>query len=193
VQAGDTTGYERFRKEEIARFKSTGASSDVITATEAKIRSSLLRPADDETLGSLAPLAEVAGTPFPGKWDPQLLDFYDGWRSVSMGLLEFRRGNYAKAVDWTRHCLEIPETVPPRTADARIILAMSLHQLAQDDEARSELQQARNIIEARFSSPMDHGASDRGLWFDWFCARIFLQEATGLLTAAPAQMAAAAK
>ena len=181
VEAGDTAGYERFRQEEIARFNPT----DTISVTELIVRSSLLQPADDTLLATLAPLAEVAASPFPGKWSPTLLDFYDGWRSVSMGLLEFRRRNYAKAVDWSRHCVGCPHDIPPRTATARLILAMSLHQLGQEDEARFELLQARNVIEDRFSYPLDHGVAQRGMWFDWFLARMLLREATALLVAIP--------
>jgi hypothetical protein len=64
---------------------------------------------------------------------------------------------------------------------------MSLHQLGQEDEARFELLQARNVIEDRFSYPLDHGVAQRGMWFDWVLARMLLREATGLLARAPEQ------
>ena len=177
VEAGDTAGYERFRQEEIARFK----PADSIMVADFILKSSLLEPADANFLASLAPVAQVAASPFQGKWPSDLLEYYDGWRSVSLGLLEFRRGNYAKAVDWSRHCLGCTHDIRARTATARVILAMSLHKLGQDDEASSELIQARNVIEAKFSSPLDHGVADQGMWFEWVAGRILLREATACL------------
>jgi hypothetical protein len=185
LEAGDTAGYERYRGEAIARFKATETSevtTETINVTSMISRASLLQPADDKTLAALGPLAEVAANPFPGNdWSPGLFDLYDGWRCLSMGLLEYRRHDFAKAVDWSRRCLGCPVNIPARTATARLILAMSLHQLGQDDEAGSELLQAQNTINARFSNPLDHGSADHGMWWDWLIGRQLLREATAVV------------
>jgi hypothetical protein len=183
LEVGDTTGYAHFRPEEIARFQPT----DTIEVATAIMKASLLRPADENILATLAPLADVAAGSFTGKWNAGLLDFYDGWRCVSMALLEYRRHDFAKAVDWSRRCLGCPVNISSRTATARLILAMSLHQLGQDAEAGSELLQARNTINARFSNPLDHGSADHGMWWDWVLGRQLLREATTVLAGKPAQ------
>jgi tetratricopeptide (TPR) repeat protein len=181
LEAGDTAGYERFREEEIARCN----PPDPVWIAQFKLKASLLLPADEKTLASLTPIADVAAGPFTGTWNPGLLDLYDGWRCVSMALFEYRRHNFAKAIDWSRRCLGCAVNISSRTATARLILAMSLHQLGQDDEAGSELLQAQNTINARFSSPMDHGSADHGMWWDWVLGRQLLREATAVLAAAP--------
>jgi serine/threonine protein kinase/tetratricopeptide (TPR) repeat protein len=182
AEAGDTAGYETFREQEIARFKPT----DAIFVADINVKSCLLRPAGPELLAALAPAVKTASGPFTGEWNPTLLQYYDAWRSVSVALYEFRSGNYPKAIWWSRHCLDCPEEVPARTATARVILAMALHQAGDDDAAHSELQQARNVIDARFATPLDHGIAERGLWYEWLFARSLLREGTTLL-ATPSQ------
>jgi eukaryotic-like serine/threonine-protein kinase len=181
LEAGDTASYEAFWKEELARFDSANS----IEVNTLILKSILLQPASDNFLTSLASLAKATSTPITGEWAPGLLDFYDGWRCVSMGLAEYRRGDFAKAVDLSRQSLGFAHNIPARTATARLILAMALHHLGQDDEARSELLQAQNTIKIRFSYPLDHGDADHGMWWDWVIGRRLLYEATGMLNAAP--------
>jgi eukaryotic-like serine/threonine-protein kinase len=195
-EAGNTAGYEHFREEAIARSKATDTgeiTTEAIDVTTIILKASLLQPADAKTLAALGPLAEVASSPYPGIWQPELLDYYDGWRCISMALLEYRRHDFAKAVDWSRRCLGHPVNIPARTATARLILAMSLHQIDQDDEAGSELLQARNTINARFSYPLDHGSADHGMWWEWLFGRQLLREATTALAGKPAQTASSAQ
>ena len=52
--------------------------------------------------------------------------FLAAWRSVSLALLEYRRGNYPQSVAWCRRCLAYPEYNAPRSATAEVILALSL-------------------------------------------------------------------
>jgi serine/threonine protein kinase len=178
VEAGDLTGYERFRSQEAARFKDPGANTIAITTLIAK--ACLLRPADDKLLAALMPMVNDLAAPFSGHWNAALLDYYDGWRCVTMGLAEYRRGNFASAVTWSRRSLGCVMNIPPRTAAARVILAMALQRLGRDDDSQSELQQARNLIEGRFATPLDYGSADHGLWFDWIISRMLLDEAAAL-------------
>jgi len=188
IEANDMVGYEKFRAQQIASFKEP--RTDKIEVTMLTLKACLLRPADRSLLTSLDAIAGDAAGPFPGRWNADLLDFYSGWRSISMGLVEYRRGNFAKAVEWSRDCLACTNDIRARTATARIILAMSLHQLGESDEAASELQQARNIVDSRFATPLDHGVADRGMWYDWVIARTLLDEATVQMKTAPKPVAA---
>jgi hypothetical protein len=100
--------------------------------------------------------------------------------------MEYRRGNYTEAAGWCRRCLGYAEYNAPRTATARVILAMSCQQLGQSDEARSELNQARSMIEDKFKkNGLDRGTGVQGFWFDWIFARILLGEATALIEGTP--------
>ena len=99
--------------------------------------------------------------------------------------MEYRRGNFEKAAGWCQQSLNYPEHIAPRTATARIILAMSDQKLGKTNEARSELAEAREIIENKFKNPLDLGTPMQGFWFDWLFARILLDEATALVEGSP--------
>ena len=107
----------------------------------------------------------------------EIIAFREAWRAISLGLLEYRSGDYAKAAEWCRRSLACRQEVPVRTATARLTLAMSLRQQKEQEAALSELEQARKIIESGFDTGLKSGRWDRGLWFDWLFARVLLHEA----------------
>jgi hypothetical protein len=175
VEVGDTNGYERFRQEAIARFLAAPCPfADRI------VKISLLLPGDKRLLDSLGPVAEATVKSL-AEAEANSDGFTAAWRSVPLALWEFRRGNFLKAAEWCRRCLSFPEYNAPRTATARVILAMSLHQLGQLDEARAELAAGREPINSKFKGRMDLGTPVQGFWFDWAFARILLREATTLI------------
>ena len=107
--------------------------------------------------------------------------FQAAWRSLSLALMEYRRGNYSTAVEWAHRCLGYPEYNAPRAATAHVILAMACHQQGQTEEARSELAQARQAIENKFHAGLERGTGVQGFWFDWVFGRILLREAMSLI------------
>ena len=144
------------------------------------LKVSLLLPAGKSLMNSLNPLAEVT--------EKSLIDadaggdiFQASWRSVSLALFEYRRGDNAMAIEWCRRCLAYPEYNAPRTATARVILAMACHRLGQLEEARSQLAQAREVIDTKFRSGLDRGSGVHGFWFDWVFARILLNQAEQII------------
>ena len=178
IELGDTNGYERFRQEAIARFTPTACPfADRI------VKVSLLLPAGERLVDSLKPLAEVTAR-YLAEADQHGDVFSAAWRSVSLGLLEYRRGNFPQAVEWCRRCLDYPGTNAPRTATARVILAMAYHRLGRPDEARAELLAGREIVEGKFKSRLDAGGPVQGFWFDWLFARILLRESMAVLETA---------
>jgi tetratricopeptide (TPR) repeat protein len=141
----------------------------------------LLLPTDKAVIASLLPMAEVAAKSFTVPTDDGESDaFRLSWRSLSLALLEYRRGNYTKAVEWGKRCLAYPEHNAPRAATAEVILAMAYFQLDQVDEARLQLERGRETIEAKFRSGLELGTGVQGFWFDWVFGRILLREATAL-------------
>jgi hypothetical protein len=64
---------------------------------------------------------------------------------------------------------------------------MSCQHLGQTDEARSELTQARSMIEDKFKNGLDRGTGVQGFWFDWIFARILLREAMVLIEGTSSQ------
>ena len=180
IELGDTNGYEHFRQAAVARFtEGTYPFADRI------LKISLLLPANEKLMKALKPLADVAAQSFATNTAANADIFLAAWRSVSLALMEYRSGNYAKAADWCQQCLNYPEDIAPRTATARVILAMSDQKLGKTGEAGSELAHAREIIGNKFKSQLDRGSPMQGFWFDWAFARILLNEATALIEGNP--------
>ena len=94
---------------------------------------------------------------------------------MSVALFEYRRGQYAKAAEWSGRCLAYPDCLPMPGTTARIILAMSLQQLGKFETARSELGLAQTSIQNGFKTNLDQYN-----WYDWLSARILLREALQL-------------
>jgi hypothetical protein len=184
VELGDVKGYERFRQEAIARF--SGTTNPV--ATERVVKVSLLLPADKKTISALTPLTDMAEKSFasvmPDNTNSEAV-FQAAWGSISVALMEYRRGDFAEAEKWCRRCLTYPGDNPPRVATAHVILAMACHRLGEGQESASELAQGRESIEEKFNDGLDPGSAAHGFWFDWVFARILLQEATALVNPPP--------
>ena len=76
-------------------------------------------------------------------------------------------------------------TNAPRTATARVILAMSHQRLGRADEARAELAMGRELVETKLKRRIDRGTPMQGFWFDWAFARALLKEAAALIETPP--------
>jgi hypothetical protein len=109
--------------------------------------------------------------------DPGSAQWMLPWRCVSLALMEYRTKSYTEAIDWGNRCLAYGDDSPPRTATIQAILALSYHQLGQQENARSALAQSRELINAKFQKGLDAGDGGKGYWFDWVLAQIIEQEA----------------
>lgn len=67
-----------------------------------------------------------------------------------------------------------------RNSAVRAVLAMALHRAGHPEDARNELETARQQVEANFNSPFQLWTSG-GHWFDWMIARVLVREADGVL------------
>lgn len=179
IEGGDNTAYDRFREETVHRFGDSQCA-----ATDRIVKICLLQPASRKLLAALAPLAEQTSKSISAA-DQQGDAFQGAWLSVSLGLWEYRKDNYVRAIDWCRHCLAYPEFNAPRAATAHLILALACHGLARDDEARKELALGRDIVEAKFRTKLDRGSPVQGFWFDWIFAQILLRESAALVAPSP--------
>jgi tetratricopeptide (TPR) repeat protein len=179
IERGDMNGYERFRQDAIARFTAAPCPfSDRI------VKVSLLLPANDRLVESLRPLGDATARYFR-QADQGGDVFTAAWRAVSLGLLEYRRGNYESAIEWCRRCLAYPGANAPRAATARAIIALAAQRLGRLEEARTELAAAREIVDSKFRTRLDPGNPVQGFWFDWLFVRILLREAVAQLESAP--------
>jgi serine/threonine protein kinase len=175
LEFGDTSAYERFRQEAIARFSATPCPfADRI------VKISLLLPANLRTLESLRPLVQGTSEALAAA-DASGDAFTVAWRSLALSLLEYRKGNYTDALKWSQRCSASTDNNVPRTVTARLIAAMAYFQLGRGAEAHAELAAARHPIETHFRASNDRGSPVHGFWFDWAFARVLLREATALI------------
>jgi hypothetical protein len=100
---------------------------------------------------------------------------------LTFALLEYRRGDFAKATDWCHRLLAYPECNMVQDSTARIVLAMADKRLDQNEEARLQLAQASGVIDKNFSVKLQVGNSSDGFWYDWVFARVLQQEANDLI------------
>jgi eukaryotic-like serine/threonine-protein kinase len=175
LEAGDVAGYERFRQDAIDRFSGTP-----LPGADRIVKICLLLPANRRVLESLTPLVQST-TAALHEADANGDVFQAAWRSVSLALWEYRCGNYERAAEWSRRCIAYPEHNAPRAATARVILAMSLHQLQRGDDAVTELTAARDGVGSKLRGRLEKGTPIQGFWFDWAFAHILLQEAVALI------------
>jgi len=90
MEAGKGDDFNRFREEFVARY---GLTTNA-TAANRVIKSSLLMPARLQLLERLEPCARACEEVITNG------SVYDAaWNCLSLELLEYRRGNYARAVD----------------------------------------------------------------------------------------------
>jgi serine/threonine protein kinase len=177
MEAGNPSAYRNFCERTVSHFSRTTNPA----VAERTIKISLLAPADETLLARLQPFEDTAARSFASA-DPGTADsvFHAAWGSISLSLIEYRRGNYDKAAEWCRHCLAYSQDNLPRTATAEIILAMCDFQLGKKTEAASQLARGREIIENKFEGGLEPGDGEQGFWFDWVFGHIILDEAEKL-------------
>jgi hypothetical protein len=69
--------------------------------------------------------------------------------------LEYRRGDYAEAVDRCRRSLELCTYIALPAATDHVILAMSFHRLGADASAWSELGGAKSLVHTGLNIGVD--------------------------------------
>ncbi|MFT3867872.1 MAG: serine/threonine-protein kinase [Nibricoccus sp.] len=180
IEDGDIAAFDRFREEAIARF----ISDSSCPFPDRVIKIVLLVPASPQVLGSLSRASEANLKSYKEAVAAGDV-FQSSWRALSLGLWEYRRGNHAQAVEWTQKCIACPEFNAPRTATARLVLALSLYALGREAEAREELAAANELIESKLKPLTDRGTPIQGFWFDNAFVRILWREAESHLNRSP--------
>src|SRR5262249_7402179 len=146
------------------------------------VKISLLLPVDAQLIKDLEPFAQTAEKSLHvGERKDRAEQIMTSWRCLSLSLLAYREGLASNAITLgDRANTKTPE-IQARIATIHVIKAMAQHQLGQEVEARSELDQSRKTIDAHFDGGLKNGSWSEGYWFDWLFARILLQEANGLI------------
>ena len=182
IELGDLSGYEQMRQNAITRF--AGVTDPI---ADRILKGDLLLPVNEQMMRNLKPHAEVTLATFDAVRKDDLMKA--AWHAVTLGLWEYRRGNYAEATNWCLRCLDLHEANAALTATAHLILAMSYQQVNQSQKALSELWLSQPMIEMHFNRGPDLGNGSDGFWFDWVFARILLRECQQQIAAADHSLA----
>jgi tetratricopeptide (TPR) repeat protein len=175
IESAELNAYEDFREEAIARYTALP-----VPTGDRIVKICLLLPANERLLAALHTFTEGTATSLANA-DANGDVFTAAWRSVSLALWEYRRGDYGKSAEWAKRCLSYPEANNgPRTATAHILIAMADQRLGRAPEARAEFLKGRGMIEAG-KERHTLGSPVQGFWFDWAFARVLLREATALM------------
>jgi tetratricopeptide (TPR) repeat protein len=177
LKLGDESVFFRVRDQAISRFNGTTEA----WGYESVMQASLLRPLDNTSATALEPFVQFLeravasaeplkeGTYVPASWDLTLL-----------GLFEYRRGNYDKALDCCQRSLATCTYMAMPAATDRVIRAMCYSKLGDNASARSELDGAKSLIQSGLNI-----GYDRWSWPAWVFARLLLQEADSMIPQAP--------
>lgn len=164
--------FEEFRREILARF---AASSNPFPDRILKI--CLIAPATPGVLAALEPIA-AATEKSHEQADASDNAFQSAWRALALAVYAYRTGDYEKAIDWCDRCLSSPEPNASRVATARTILALAHRQRGELDQAKAQLDRARELILPKVTGQLDAGGPIQGFWFDWLFADALLREAS---------------
>jgi serine/threonine protein kinase len=178
IEMGDLRGYEHFRRAAIERFAGTVNPVDA----ERTLKISLLMPASAEVMQPLEILNRVAEESFekhgPNGGSSPLMA---SWRCISLALMAYRQDYTPTAKEWCRKSFEYRTEVPARNATAHFISAMASHKLGEADEARTQLEAGRALVDKEFAGGLGIGNGSQGWWYDWLFARVLLREAEGMI------------
>lgn len=175
LEIPDLGAFERFRHEAITRF-----SAEQNPFSDRIIKISLLQPANGEILQRIEPLAEanvqaIEAAEASGDF------FVVAWRSMSMALFEYRRGNSEAAIRWGERSLTTSNENAPRSATVHSLLALANYRIGREGEAERHLSLADGLLQNRLDPPFERGSPVNGFWFDWAFARVLHREAQLLL------------
>lgn len=176
VELGHAEQYDRFRESLIARY----AGTDNPIIAERVLKSCLLQPANPELMRALERYEKVAQQSL-AIGNSNMDRAMAAWRSCSLALMAYRRGNYQLAIERCGRSQILDTGFQSRIASVNLLGAMAHTQLGQLQLARRELAQGRQLIETHFPSGQVAASTWEGFWFDWLIAQIQLQEAGKLV------------
>jgi hypothetical protein len=173
VESRDSALYRKFCEEAIASQRSS-TNGEVVNRV---LKTCLLLPPDPELYALMQPLGETVE-----KWYPRIADKYKTeWALIPIELWHYRKGEYSRVIELASPLAHSPPGPNAQVPTVQAILAMTLWQQGETNEARAMLARVREVVDGHFAVPMRVGERHRGIWYDWLFARIMVREATMLI------------
>jgi hypothetical protein len=179
ILTGDIGAYHHFIHSIIARF--SGTKNPV--AAEQVVKSSILLPADQQTIQSLEPLARLLENSFSSAPPESPTEIHlTAWRAFAMEGYEYRAGDFSGAIEWGEKSLASQDITLARLVSCYAILAMAYERAGQDGQARTELAAARTLTGPTSLDGLKNGLPLRlrresSSWNDWVDGLLLLKEA----------------
>jgi serine/threonine protein kinase/tetratricopeptide (TPR) repeat protein len=176
VETGDLQAYERYRRQILQQFGDATVPLTVLRT----LKACLLLPPPDSDLEGVRNFGKTLTTA-----GPRLLG-QDSFRVVR-GLLEYREGNDAKALELLKNVAMGPQSPNPNLAvQSCLISAMAQWRLGHKDEARATLARCPSTPEDKaVKAKPDFGSA----WNEWLYSHALRREAKTLLES-PEKLAA---
>jgi serine/threonine protein kinase/formylglycine-generating enzyme required for sulfatase activity/tetratricopeptide (TPR) repeat protein len=176
LQIGDVDGYRRDCKELLQRF---GATEIPRTADYVAKTCALLPDAVDD-LKPVMKLAKILDeSRLVGSDKEQLAP----WLKLCRALADYRKGEFAPAVQQLRTLIQSEPTQSSLEATAHAVFAMAAHRAGYQG-ADDERQKARDLVNNNMPRP-GRGERFGDDWHDWLRCRILLREAETLIEGKP--------
>jgi len=169
AEGSDTEQYERYFSSASTNFASTPDG--------AILKTCLLFPINQYQQAALKPLTDNEEKFWANKKEAKA----NGWAYIPICLWKYRCSDYGGAADWCQRGLALKVKYPACDATLEAILAMAEFQSGEADEAYTDLENSRQLIEVKFQAGLDRGKPAVGYWYDWIFARHLLREATALI------------
>jgi hypothetical protein len=161
VLAGDLQGYSARRRAVLEAHRTMPLRQAMIDC--------LLAPVPWEDLDRVCELVE-SSSPV----DPDSVSY-----RFTKGLVDYRRGNYSSAAEWTQHALGNPGEDLDLIAQCHLVLAMACCELDQRQEAWAALAQAVETHQRRLSQlEFRHSKVN---WPNFWITHILINEANSLV------------
>ncbi len=169
AQAGDTEQYDHFCR--------MAATNFMVARSGGILKSCLLFPLNKAQMEVLLPLEESEEK----AWSSKAESSFSEWAWIPMSLWKCRHGDFDESSEFCREGLNQKLKYPACDAALLIIRGMADYQRGRVNEACSELQQGRELVEDKKKSGIDRGKSGTGFWYDWDFASQLLQEASAMV------------
>ena len=171
VQQGELEAYREHCRKGLERFANTADPA----AAEQISKGCLLSASSGADLDLVARMTDLAVSAPTNRVSAD-------WSHLCKGLSEYRRGNFALAVEWTQRALRDAEAHSNWGAliQGQAVLAMAQHQLKQKAQARADLAKAMEIADAKLAK-FQSGYLDGMPVRDWIAAHALQGEAKALV------------
>ncbi len=169
VQSTDLEGYRRHCARILARF---GGTSDPVIA-DRMAKDCLILSSTGVDLGAVGQLAETAVS--LGSTNDYLA-YFEGTKAF----VEYRQGHFTEAAAWARKAIDNKSSpAGTRYLEDYMVLAMTVYQMNQIEEARAALARGLEIEEKELPHVDSGDLGDD--WLDWIIAHALLKEARTLI------------